>query len=113
MKIPRFELAPVRLPLVEPFVTAAGTLVAREGFLVFCGEGVGEAMPLPGAGTESLPQCRAALESCEGRDLDDVTAPCARFAIETALLDAEAKRAHGAVTSSRSRPSHDSSAARH
>lgn len=89
--IPRLQLRAVTLRL-RPFVTAAGTLEAREGFLVFIGDGVGEAMPLPSAGTETLAECRAALESAEGRELDDVLAPCARFAIETALLDAEAKQ---------------------
>ena len=52
MKIPRLELKAVKLPL-RPFTTAAGTLESREGFLVFTDDGgVGEAMPLPSAGTE-------------------------------------------------------------
>src|SRR5690606_18069536 len=87
---PRMKLVRVRLPLKRPLVTAAGTLTAREGFLVFVDGGVGEAMPLPSSGTETLEECRAALEAA--RDLDEVQAPCARFALETALLDAEAKR---------------------
>ena len=91
--LPPFSFVPVRLPMREPFVTAAGTLEAREGFLVFSGDGVGEAMPLPSAGTETLAECRAALEAFrDGARLDELSAPCARFAIETALLDAEAKQ---------------------
>lgn len=104
MKLSRFELRAVRLPLVERFVTAAGTLEAREGFLVRVGKGVGEALPLPTSGTETLEQCRAALEAArvlEGREARSVIeveallsevnalelAPCARLAVETALLD--------------------------
>jgi len=83
-----FELRRVSLPLVRPLVTASGTIEAREGFLVFIDGGVGEAMPLPTAGTETLDECRAALESGD----PPRSAPCARFAIETAQLDAEAKR---------------------
>ncbi|MBL8957465.1 MAG: hypothetical protein JNK82_42220, partial [Myxococcaceae bacterium] len=86
------EIVPVRLPLKRPFVTAAGTIDVREGFLVRDGDGVGEAMPLPSAGTETLGECRVALEAVrDGGELPS-GAPCAAFAIETARLDAEAKR---------------------
>jgi L-alanine-DL-glutamate epimerase-like enolase superfamily enzyme len=87
----RCQLEPVRLQLVRPFETGAGTITVREGFLVSLEQGgqvgVGEAMPLPPAGTETLAQCEQALRS---GNLDD--APAARFAIETALLDLEGKR---------------------
>ncbi len=86
------EIVPVRLPLKRPLVTAAGTISAREGFLVFWGGGVGEAMPLPSSGTETLAECRAALEAARDGAEVPATAPCARFALETAKLDAEAKR---------------------
>lgn len=81
------KIVPVRLPLKRPFATGADTITVREGFLVFIGDGVGEAMPLPSAGTETLEECRAALETG-----DHTNAPCARFAVETAFMDAEAKQ---------------------
>jgi o-succinylbenzoate synthase len=98
MRLERLELEAVRTPLARPFRTAGGTLTEREGFLVFARAqgvtGVGEALPLPSAGTETLAQCAEALQQAKaliGRELGAVPelphAPAARFGIETAMLD--------------------------
>ncbi|PSQ09187.1 o-succinylbenzoate synthase [Halobacteriales archaeon QS_5_70_15] len=86
------------LELSRPLSTARGDIVEREGFLVRVerdGEtGYGEATPLPGW-TESLEECRAALDAVDG----DPTAlalagmdgtPAARHGLELALSDAAA-----------------------
>lgn len=81
------------LPLAEPLSTAAGDITEREGFLVGVDAppGLGEACPLPGW-TESLAECRTALESATPDDLDDLP-PAARHAVALALLDADAREA--------------------
>jgi o-succinylbenzoate synthase len=95
----KLELRPVRLALRRPFAGVA----ARDGFLVFAGGGVGEALPLPSAGTETLEACRSALERCRvdplpesiadvAASLEQLLEPCARFGVETALLDGLARR---------------------
>ena len=95
MRTERFSL-----PLARPLETAAGTIDAREGFLVRATvdgrEGLGEATPLSGW-TESIEDCAAALE-----DVDDPVAalecgvlddrPAARHGISLAVLDARARR---------------------
>jgi O-succinylbenzoic acid--CoA ligase len=59
--------------------------------------GLGEAAPLPGLSRETVEDARRALEELAQRvpfELDDVShlaSPAARFAIETALLDAAAR----------------------
>ncbi|WP_049936186.1 mandelate racemase/muconate lactonizing enzyme family protein [Haloplanus natans] len=106
------------LALARPLGTAKGTIHRREGVLVRVDAdgilGVGEATPLPGW-TESLADCRAALDAVSDRDaalrtaldadprdplaetpsavtaaLDD--APAARHAVESAVLDARGRR---------------------
>jgi o-succinylbenzoate synthase len=108
------------LDLARPLATAAGTIDRREGDLVRIDiggvAGVGEATPLPGW-TESLADCRAALDAVAAADpgaalldaaaaapcdplaaapstvtapLDD--APAARHAVESAVLDAVGRR---------------------
>jgi len=108
------------LDLARPLSTATGTISRREGDLVRIeaggARGVGEATPLPGW-TESLADCRAALDAVQGRDDDaalldaaaddpreplasappSVTnpltaAPAARHAVECATLDALGRR---------------------
>ena len=106
------------LTLSRPLGTAKGTIHRREGDLLRLdvGEyGVGEATPLPGW-TESLPDCRAALDGvvdggdttlrgavdADPRDpladapapLTDslASAPAARHAVESAVLDARGRR---------------------
>lgn len=103
---------PFALELTDPLATAAGTIDAREGFIVTYrhrGErGVGEATPLSGW-TESLADCRDALgraaaaadEDASERDgsshgpalleLDAAETPAARHGFATALLDADAR----------------------
>jgi len=109
------------LPLARPLGTAAGTIRRREGDLLRIEvedggdgvRGVGEATPLPGW-TESLDDCRAALDAVADADADAATlldaaaaaprdplaaapstvtaplddAPAARHAVESAILDA-------------------------
>jgi o-succinylbenzoate synthase len=64
------EVEPFAVDLVDPLRTARGTLAEREGLLVRArldgAWGVGEATPLPGW-TESLPECRAALDAARER----------------------------------------------
>ncbi|MFC7177501.1 mandelate racemase/muconate lactonizing enzyme family protein [Halosegnis marinus] len=82
------------LPLAEPLATAAGDITEREGFLVGIdapAPGLGEACPLPGW-TESLDECRAALESADGGELDTLP-PAARHGVSLALLDGAARDA--------------------
>jgi|GEM_PF-77049 len=97
------------LPLRSPLVTARGTIAVRDVFVVRlrgARAGVGEASPLPGAGTESADDCAAALAAAsawtaipeeprawaswlEARLPD---APAARFGLDLALWDAHARR---------------------
>jgi o-succinylbenzoate synthase len=104
------------LALARPLGTAKGTIRRREGVLVRVdagvGYGIGEATPLPGW-TESLADCRAALDAASDHDaalraavdadprdplanapsfaaLDAV--PAARHAVESAVLDARGRR---------------------
>ena len=111
--IARARLSRFDLPLRAPLSTARETLRHREGVLVQLEDasgavGCGEAMPLPGFGTETLERCFEALEfltrsvvSSEVGDLAsfadrifDLTpdAPAARCAIEVAVLDLTARR---------------------
>ncbi|PSP78472.1 o-succinylbenzoate synthase [Halobacteriales archaeon QS_1_68_20] len=98
-------LEPFSLPLSDPLETAAGTIDAREGFLVrieVAGEvGVGEAAPLPGW-TEPLDACRTALERAleaghrEGWEAafeELALAPAARHGVSLALADARSRAA--------------------
>lgn len=86
------------LPLRRPLSTAHGEITDRTGFLVSVDAptpGVGEATPLPGW-TESLDDCRAALESADLAGTSDLTAldalpPAARHGVALALLDARAR----------------------
>jgi len=103
---------PFALELTDPLATAAGTIDAREGFMVTYrhrGErGVGEATPLSGW-TESLADCRDALGRAAAAadvdasehdgsghgpallELDAAETPAARHGFATALLDADAR----------------------
>ena len=98
-------LEPFSLSLSRPLETACGTIDAREGVLVRVEaadtEGVGEATPLPGW-TESLDECRAALERVLDSDggepgswdvvLGEVSeTPAARHGLALALADARAR----------------------
>jgi L-alanine-DL-glutamate epimerase-like enolase superfamily enzyme len=119
VRIERVEVIPYALPFREPYVTARGTLEARELVLVRVhggGEvGLGEAVPMTLRGGAGLRQVVADLEdrcrpALEGSDLSqdpsgrlDVctaagAAPPALAAIELALLDLAAKRAECPVS---------------
>jgi o-succinylbenzoate synthase len=109
-----FELRPFRLRLAAPLSTAHGILHVREGVLVRAAEGllegVGEASPLAGFGTENAAGALAALERISARlkgaplpssaaELDSLLdeslpagVPAARAAMECALLDLRARR---------------------
>ncbi|WP_363466159.1 mandelate racemase/muconate lactonizing enzyme family protein [Halogeometricum borinquense] len=88
----RFD--PFSLSLTRPLGTANGSIESREGFLVRVSvnddggqvTGLGESTPLPGW-TESLADCRAALE----RGNPDATTPAARYGYSLARADAEAR----------------------
>lgn len=104
-------LRPYRLPLRQPWRTARGVVTQREGWLVVveCDgrRGYGDCAPLPEAGSEeaeaaaaTLAEARAelpgqdvqaALDGLAGRWL---ATPAARGAVECALLDVLAQRAH-------------------
>jgi o-succinylbenzoate synthase len=95
------NLDPFSLPLARPLATARGAITEREGFLVrieHAGQvGLGEATPLSGW-TESLDDCRAALESVTdpARAIEDDTlaaTPAARHGVALALADARARAA--------------------
>lgn len=107
------------LDLAHPLTTARGTISRREGDLVRIEAngvtGVGEATPLPGW-TESLDECRAALDAVADCGTDGLLgaaaasphdplaaapstltesladAPAARHAVESAALDALGRR---------------------
>ena len=109
----RLELRPFRLRLAAPLSTAHGILHARDGVLVRAVEGalqgVGEASPLAGFGTEDAARALAVLERASARlagarlprsavDLDSLLddslpagVPAARAALECALLDLRAQ----------------------
>ncbi|QZP38476.1 mandelate racemase/muconate lactonizing enzyme family protein [Halobaculum magnesiiphilum] len=95
------------LDLATPLSTAAGDIETREGLLVHVDlagtTGVGEATPLPGR-TESLPECRAALERArdEGTPPGPET-PAARHAVTLAYRDAFARRSGRSVAATLAR----------
>ena len=96
------RIEPFSLSLSRPLSTARGTIDSRDGFLVFVEHGgtrgVGEATPLPGW-TESLDDCRAALERACNADgwrtaLDSLhETPAARHGLALALCDARSRAA--------------------
>jgi o-succinylbenzoate synthase len=93
------EIEPFSLPLANPLETAAGTIDAREGFVIRTMidgvQGVGEATPLAGW-TESIEACQRALEGVADpeRALNDGSldgAPAARHGVSLSVLDARAR----------------------
>jgi o-succinylbenzoate synthase len=112
VKIVSLELVPRAYPLRRPLAAGRSVLSARRGAIVRIGDelghrGHGEALPLPGAGTESPERCSRALEAARvalpglsgGLDelLDRIDArwpdaPAARCALDVALHDLEALR---------------------
>lgn len=103
------RLLPYRLPLARPWRSAAGLITVRCGWLVELRDragrrGWGDCAPLPEAGTEGpdeaerwLRAALAGLEKAEDMDaalqaLPAKAPPAARCALETALLDLDARR---------------------
>jgi o-succinylbenzoate synthase len=80
------------LPLAEPVTTARGRIDRREGFLLRVDGGLGEATPLTGW-TESLPDCRAALERATEGAAPGESTPAARHGVCLARADARARAA--------------------
>ncbi len=109
------HISPLHFVLRAPLATARGDVASRKGWLVKVKapdgvEGLGEATPLPDAGTEAPEACLAALEAAAARefpppqhiwDVDGwlnalgvrLKTPSARFALETSALDVLARRA--------------------
>lgn len=111
MRLARCTFAPYRLPLRQPWVSARGGFVVREGWLVRLVTdagltGYGDCAPLPQAGTESMDSAVAclsgwaaalpglSLEAALGRvTASAAEAPAACCGLETALLDLLAQQA--------------------
>lgn len=111
MRLTHCTFAPYRLPLRQPWVSARGGFVVREGWLVRLVTdagliGYGDCAPLPQAGTESMDSAAACLsgwvaalpglplEAALGRiTASAAEAPAACCGLETALLDLLAQRA--------------------
>src|SRR5688500_13429587 len=104
MRVVGIEVEPLDVPLHEPFSIAGGAQHAANNLLVRLilddgTVGLGEAAPFPAANGETTEMAAAAIAACDwvGRDarawraLGDGIAGAtgsARFALETALLDA-------------------------
>lgn len=111
MRIARTRLLPYRLPLRQPWRSARGEFLHREGWLIEvetdCGRtGRGDCAPLPEAGTEEPAAALVFLEelaahlagievqaALEHLDAAPATAPAARCGVETALIDILAQHA--------------------
>lgn len=111
MRLTHCTFAPYRLPLRQPWVSARGGFVVREGWLVRLVTdagliGYGDCAPLPQAGTESMDSAVAclsgwtatlpglSLEAALGRiTASAAEAPAACCGLETALLDLLAQQA--------------------
>ena len=107
-------LRPYRLPLIHPWRSARGELRERIGWLVIASaggfDGFGDCAPLPAAGTETLAAAERRLghwqdsgQAAMGNNamtslLDALSraapsvTPCADCAVETALLDLQARQ---------------------
>lgn len=106
MRIAAARTIPYRLPLKRPWTAAAATLVERRGMLVAVTvdglSGWGDCAPLPSSDEAAQARVFAALQAAtanvEGMPVDalrsrlaNIDAPEARWALETALLDLEAR----------------------
>jgi o-succinylbenzoate synthase len=99
MSLPRAEFAAFSLALRAPLATARGEVTCRHGFLLrLRGDrglaGLGEANPASWVNGESLEETQRSLrELVRGVDRHDAVTPAARSALDTALLDLEARQA--------------------
>lgn len=109
MRIAFARRHPYALPLVRPWVAASAILRVRSGMLVELGfgdglAGWGDCAPLPSSGEDGHARTFAALATTlgdlPGREagaalatLGAIPCPEVRWAVETALLDAQARRA--------------------
>lgn len=111
MRLNHCTFVPYRLPLHQPWASARGEFVVREGWLVRLVAdagliGYGDCAPLPQAGTESMDSAVAWLSdwaaTLPGLPLEvaldrimasSVEAPAACCGLETALLDLQAQQA--------------------
>jgi o-succinylbenzoate synthase len=109
----KLELRPLQARMRQPFVSATGSVQARELLLVrledHAGDtGFGEAAPLPSYDGVTIADVQVALEDCrevlaraDGRPRTEVLAECARLAVlpqaiaalDIALWDLEGRRA--------------------
>lgn len=118
MRIAEISMVEISGALGQPVGSPARHQSLRNGLVLRLTDvngayGLGEASPLPGYSSDSLANCRAALEALDtaslnaglGRVHDDIpqklaiaadlmspSAPAARFALEMALLDLECQR---------------------
>ena len=109
MEISAFHLTPYQLPLLRPWVSTAGRIKERCGWLITLKtksgvEGYGDCAPLPASGSESpasaekwlqatLPRLPGSTPGISLRNLpEETTCPAARFSIESALLDLLARQ---------------------
>jgi o-succinylbenzoate synthase len=99
MSSSRAEFAAFYLALQAPLATAGGKVTRRHGFLLrLRGDhglaGLGEANPASWVNGESLEETERSLrELVRGTDRADGLSPAARSALDTALLDLEARQA--------------------
>ena len=106
MRIAAVRLIPYRLPLKRPWTAAATTLVERRGMLVaLTADGLtgwGDCAPLPSSDDAAQARVFAALNAAIANVADmpvdalrsrlaGIAAPEARWALDTALLDLEAR----------------------
>jgi o-succinylbenzoate synthase len=108
-RVASLRLYPYAIPLSRPWKCARGDTVLRRGWLIRIEDsdgahGWGETAGLPGAGTETAEQARAALLAAVAglpglalgeahRQLPALDRPAARCGLECALLDLAARRA--------------------
>ena len=113
MNVAAVRVVPVRLRFTRPIRTARGAVTERASVLLELRDadgvaGYGEAAPWPGFGTESVDEAEASLRAvgqllrgvslrpgaCPARSDDRLVGrPAARAALQSALLDLEARRA--------------------
>lgn len=113
VRIEEVEIRPYRLPLRQPWLSARGKRVERQGWLIGLRaagwRGYGDCAPLPEAGTENEDRARTALRDWRGAVLGQPLgallqgfsedrwtasdAPAARYSLECALLDLAARQA--------------------